>query len=145
MIEIDIEDKSKEEVKFGGTIYRVDFSDEKQKKYVDAYEKVMKRINDIGAEYDKMQENAKATGEMLADKAIEMIELQRNESIKFLDLIFGTGEGAKIYSKCGESTEYLSQKVEELATAIAMKRDSDHRQELQSIKDKYIHRRRNKR
>lgn len=144
MIEIDIQDKSKEQVKFGGVLYNVDFSDAKQQEYVAAYEKITKQLNDLNDEYEKLSKD-KASGDDLAKKSVEMLKLERDESIRFIDLIFGSGEGQKIYEKCGSSTEYLSQKVSELATAISLKRENERRNEIKAIRDKYLPRRNNKR
>lgn len=146
MINIDIEqNKQLEEVIFGGTHYNIDFSDEKQKQYAAAFEKISKRLEKVIKEYDDLAADEKATGDVLAKKSIDLIETQRDGSIQFLDLIFGKGEGQKIYEKCGKSTEYLRDKTEELATALSLKRDSERKERLKVIKNKYIHYRRNQR
>ncbi|WP_100489425.1 hypothetical protein [Sporolactobacillus pectinivorans] len=146
MINIDIEqNKQLEEVIFGGTHYNIDFSDEKQKQYAAAFEKIGKKLEKVIKEYDDLAADEKATGDVLAKKSIDLIETQRDGSIQFLDLIFGKGEGQKIYEKCGKSTEYLRDKTEELATALSLKRDSERKERLKAIKSKYIHYHRNKR
>lgn len=140
MIEIGIEEnKNIEEVKFGGTLYRIDFSDAKQKEYATAFEKIGKHLEIVSKEYDTLSTDEEATGDDLAKKSIELIEVQRDSSIEFLDLIFGKGEGQKLYEKCGQSTEYLRDKVEELATAINLKREEERKQRFRDLKSKFVH------
>ncbi|MDD9147824.1 hypothetical protein OYT88_04575 [Sporolactobacillus sp. CQH2019] len=140
MIEIGIEEnKNIEEVKFGGTLYQIDFSDDKQKEYAASFENIGKRFEAVAKEYDTLSANEKATGDQLAKKSIELIEVQRDGSIEFLDLIFGQGEGQKLYEKCGRSTEYLRDKVEELATAINLKREEERKQRFRDLKSKFVH------
>lgn len=139
MINIDIEqNKQIETVVFGGEKYDVDFSDEAQKKYSAFYEKINRDLENLSRAYEELNKNPESTGDQLAEKAVEIIEFQKNSNIQFLNLMFGNGEGQKIYEKCGKSTQYLSDKVEELAQAINLKRDGEHKSNLDTIRRQYV-------
>jgi hypothetical protein len=141
MINIDIEQNRQiETVRFGGEEFKIDFSDAKQKQYTAAYEKMRRKITVGQKEYTELEEKDETTGDELAQKAVQMLEIIKNGNIEFLDLLFGNGAGQRIYAKCGRSTDYLSDKVEELATALSAKRNSEHENKLNAIKHKYIKR-----
>ncbi|EST11258.1 hypothetical protein [Sporolactobacillus laevolacticus] len=139
MINIDIEQNRQiETVRFGGEEFKIDFSDAKQKQYTAAYEKMRRKITVGQKEYTELEEKDETTGDELAQKAVQMLEIVKNGNIEFLDLLFGKGAGQRIYAKCGRSTDYLSDKVEELATALSAKRNSEHENKLNAIKHKYV-------
>lgn len=139
MINIDIEQgRQIETVRFGGEEFKIDYSDAKQRQYTAAYEKLRRRIDVGNKEYEAMKKQDETTGDELAKKAVDMLEIVKNGNIEFLDLLFGKGAGQRFYMKCGRSTDYLSDKVEELATALSAKRNSEHENKLNAIKHKYV-------
>lgn len=102
-------DKTYEEFKIAGEVYRVDFSDNAIKRYQLELHKYMKESQRLqGVDFNSLDAEEK---EKTFDEAIDALR-------KFLDCIMGEGAFDELYKASGESTENMTDLASFLAEVV---------------------------
>ncbi|MCC2250082.1 hypothetical protein JUJ52_08890 [Virgibacillus sp. AGTR] len=116
-----------EEVSIDGTVYEIDTSDDKRKKYAE----LASRLNKLG---DEIETQAKQNDEKVLVEALEKV---KEETKLITNEVIGEGAFEDIYPKTNNSTEHTIGVVSDVLQYIKIKQDERQKQHFEKKRSKY--------